>query len=442
VNSEAEQPYLTGYNGGYSNGFDAGFHKGYEAGVAAGHAENGTLFSGTSIVIPTYNQLDYLKQCVQSIWAHTPEQVELIIIDNGSVDGTEEWLKSEYKRLRYRLNKSNRGFAGAVNQGLRMARGTTIVILNNDTLVTQKWLANLLHCVYSSPYVGLVGPVTNYISGEQLIPTHYKSIEEMFSFAEAYNNSNPAKWRNVSRITGFCLMMRREVFRKLGFFDEGFEIGNCEDDDYGVRARLLGYDLIVAEDTFIHHFGSVSIKAQDTRFEEFYQRNLDFFSKKWGDPHALVNEIASQGRTIRRTVDFYPSHMFVQGCSPNMYWIDNGVRYQTELRSDLPPVSRVSQLDLKSWIKGEPYSNEQSERILETINVNPELPLPDGCCVSDEEGRFYLVQQGQLRRFITHDAVQKWGMLERIRMVRESNILDLPQGLPIIPPPIIMADNI
>ena len=225
-----------GYNAGYNQGFNKGHEDGYIRGKIVGAESFGLPFEGTSVIIPTYNQVHYLKECIESIRLYTHQPYELIIIDNSSDDGTAEYLKST-EGIRYRINSDNLGFAGAVNQGLMMARGTTLLILNNDSVVTSNWLFNLLHCLHSDPQIGIVGPVTNYISGDQLIETKYTNITEMQQFAQNYNQSDASKWVVTGRLTGFCMLMRREVFMRLGYFDEGFEIGNCEDDDYGLRAE-------------------------------------------------------------------------------------------------------------------------------------------------------------------------------------------------------------
>lgn len=132
-----------GYHDGYNKGYNMGYDQGYSHGRQAGVNNFAIPFEGTSIIIPTYNQLHYLKECIASIVQYTPEPYELIIIDNASDDGTAEYLKSACG-LRSRINKENLGFAGAVNQGLMMARGTTLMILNNDAVVTPNWHSNLL----------------------------------------------------------------------------------------------------------------------------------------------------------------------------------------------------------------------------------------------------------------------------------------------------------
>lgn len=439
----AEQSRIA-YHLGYNRGYDAGFDQGYDAGFRQGYDDGrtGGGFAGTSIIIPTYNQLSYLQQCVASIRRETPEAHEIIIVDNGSTDGTPDWLSQERRRLRYHVNDENRGFAGAVNQGLRMARGATLVILNNDTLVTPSWLSNLLACALSGPKVGLVGPVTNYISGEQQIDPGYRDdLAEMRRFAAAHNVRDPSRWRKVSRIIGFCLMMRRDVFQRLGYFDEGFEIGNCEDDDYGLRARLLGYDLVVAGDTFIHHFGSVSMKALEDRFDAVYQRNLDYYARKWEDPHSLLAEIGDT-EALRRSVDLYPSHVLVRGPGPRPFWVENGIRYGLDvLPPDESPV-RLSVPDLKGWPLAGQLSPDQLEWKRASLRPGTLLPLPEGTCVTAGEGGIFQIERGRLRRFVSQWAVECWGLAGRIRQVDKSALAHLAQGLPIIAPPILKANHL
>lgn len=422
----SKRPYDRGFDAGYDSGYAEGFANGLNAGRVNG-LDNGALFDGTSIVIPTYNQLQHVRECVRSIGLFTPQPHEIIVVDNGSADGTGDWLRGERRNLRFAAFDRNLGFAGAVNQGLRMARGSSIVILNNDTLVTANWLGNLLACIYSSPHVGLAGPVTNYISGEQLIPVSYETTEQMHAFAAEHNRADPGKWRTVTRITGFCLAMRRDVLDNLGYMDEGFEVGNCEDDDYGLRARLLGYDLVVAGDAFIHHVGSVSMRGLAGQFDEVYRRNLEFYSRKWGDAHALAAEAGAADRVIRPSRGLYPTRVAVRGVNGACYWIERGERQPIAYSED---AVRVSQLDLKRWPRGHPASDAA---------VSGEA-LVEGGCVADADGRCYQLEQGMLRRFISDYALAAWKLEGRVRELDPRQKAMLGTGLPIIAPPVVAAN--
>lgn len=435
------------YNNGYNTGYDAGHSHGYGLGFQKGSDSYAAGFDGTSIVIPSYNQQAYLADCIESIGQYTPEPHEIIVVDNGSTDGTADYLRSLRKAtVRYKISERNLGFAGGVNQGLMMARGSTLLFLNNDTIVTEGWLSNLLACLGGSDRHGLVGPVTNYISGEQLIATAYKSTEEMHRFAKSFNRPDPGKWAVTGRLTGFCVLMRKEVFRRIGFLDEGFEIGNCEDDDFGFRNRLLGLDLVIAKDTFIHHVGSTTIKTlTPAEFEEMYARNLAFYSDKWGETHALLQEVSGHWNGSPLSVnDFYPTHVTVKGTGPTVFWVEHGIRRPLE-SSDGIPATRLSQIELKNWPIGEPISVAEwnAKRAVLAAAGSNGGPLAEGRIAQAPDGRLYQHRGGKLHRLVTAWVAEAWNLNRHpVQALTESEAAAYPVGLPIIAPPIIKADNI
>ena len=120
----------------------------------------------TSIVVLCYNGLkETTDPSLKSIIANTPaDRYELIVVDNASIDGTAEYLKTfaaQHANTRIQLNDINKGYAGGNNDGIRLSQGQYIVLLNNDTLVPAGWLERLLKLFDEQPEVGMVGPVTN-----------------------------------------------------------------------------------------------------------------------------------------------------------------------------------------------------------------------------------------------------------------------------------------
>ncbi|MDF2667924.1 MAG: glycosyl transferase family 2 [Paenibacillus sp.] len=441
-----EQQHLS-YNWGFDSGFNIGFSKGFELGLEKGGWALANPFEGTSIIIPSFNQVGYLKDCIESIERYTPEPHEIIVVDNGSTDGTADYLRSlSGGAVRHKISEQNLGFAGGVNQGLMMARGSRLLFLNNDTIATEGWLSNLLACLHSNDKFGLVGPVTNYISGDQLIETTYSSLDEMHHFAKSLNRSDSEKWKTTGRLTGFCVLMTRDVFRRLGYLDEGFEIGNCEDDDYGFRARLLGLELIIAHDTFIHHVGSTTIKTlTPEQFNEVYSRNLAFYSSKWGETHSLLQETLHlwDGSPTRMN-DLYPTHVIVQGTGANMYWIEQGKRFPLPLDIQLP-ATRLAQVDIKNWPLGDPLNHvEIAGRLAATSGRQLEGGmLADGALVQTADGKHYQCKSGILHRISTDWALQVWNLSGRtIHPITDAAKSAYREGLPIIAPPVIKAHNI
>ncbi|MBR1697739.1 MAG: glycosyltransferase family 2 protein [Anaerovibrio sp.] len=149
--------------------------------------------SKTSIVILNYNTIDYIQACVESIRAFTEEgSYEIIIVDNGSKDGSVEWLKAQ-DDLKCIFNEENFGFPKGCNQGMSIATGTEIMLLNSDVIVTPRWHRQMIKALYSSDDIGAVSCMANACSNGQQIDVPYKmmDIDALLDFAEKYNHSNP-----------------------------------------------------------------------------------------------------------------------------------------------------------------------------------------------------------------------------------------------------------
>jgi O-antigen biosynthesis protein len=236
----------------------------------------------TSIIILTHNKLEYTKLCIESVRLYTnPDCYELIVVDNASNDGTKEWLLNQSDVITI-LNDDNVGFPKGCNQGINAASGDSILLLNNDTIVTPNWLTNMLTCLYSSEAIGAVGPVTNNCAYSQRIKTTYTNIEEIQQFAKEFNKLDKTKWNYSLKLIGFCMLIKREIIEKIGLLDERFTPGNFEDDDYSFRIWSAGYQLIICRDTFIHHFGSISFGEKSKQFNDLLNINERKFEEKWG----------------------------------------------------------------------------------------------------------------------------------------------------------------
>lgn len=240
----------------------------------------------TSVVILCHNQLEHTRACLASIEECTPEPHEVILVDNGSTDGTEGFLR-EYAasrpHVRVVVNATNRGFAAGNNQGLALARGEFVLLLNNDTVVTPGWLGRMLSVLKAHPATGLVGPTSNYVSGLQLVPgCRYGDRAGLESFAAAWAAEHAGQSIRTTRLVGFCLLSRREVIERIGGLDERFGTGNFEDDDFCLRAAQAGYEARIAVDAFVHHTGSQTFKGARIDYEASMQTNWQVFKAKWG----------------------------------------------------------------------------------------------------------------------------------------------------------------
>lgn len=234
-----------------------------------------------SIIIPLLNNLDMTKECIATIEQFTPEPHEIIFVDNGSQDGTGQYLQFNMKpHWKLIVNDKNEGFPRACNQGMAVAEGEYVLLLNNDVLVSPEWLKGLLECINSADDIGIVGPKSNYVSGaQQVTEGTYSDADSYIEFAKAFRKTFKGCYLPRWRIVGFCFLFRKSLIDKIGYFDERFSPGNFEDDDYCLRAMEAGYRNMICSDVFIHHHGS---KSHDpATFQQLLNTNQKKYEEKW-----------------------------------------------------------------------------------------------------------------------------------------------------------------
>ena len=242
----------------------------------------------TSIIVVTHNQCDYTSTCLDSLRLRTDEPYELIVVDNGSTDGSLSFLQSAGVDQLI-LNETNRGFPAAVNQGISVARGEQILLLNNDTIVTTGWLRRMLDVFAFDSGIGLIGPVSNRVSGEQQIKVNYRQLADLDGFAWDWGKRHGHELVATNRLVGFCLLIRRNVIESIGQFDEQFGIGNFEDDDFCRRAIQAGFRAVIARGAFVHHFGSATFRQSGIDFDALLQQNKKIFLQKWSGDETAAN---------------------------------------------------------------------------------------------------------------------------------------------------------
>ena len=249
------------------------------------------LVDGTpraSVVVVTYDNLAFTRMCLESLLANTEgPSYEVIVVDNASTDGTPEYLRElarHHSHIRLVLNQRNLGFAPANNQALALARGSVLVLLNNDTIVPPGWLAGLVRHL-DDPAVGLIGPVTSYAGNEARIDITYRTYAELVQFATERALRHADELFDIPQLEMFCVAMRRDAYERIGTLDEQFAVGMFEDDDYSVRMRRAGYRVACAEGVFVHHFGQASFGklTPSGEYGELFRTNRARFEKKWGE---------------------------------------------------------------------------------------------------------------------------------------------------------------
>jgi glycosyltransferase involved in cell wall biosynthesis/cephalosporin hydroxylase/tetratricopeptide (TPR) repeat protein/cyclopropane fatty-acyl-phospholipid synthase-like methyltransferase len=239
-----------------------------------------------SIIILNYNGLDHLRLCLDSIKKNTPEKHEIIVVDNASTDGSLEYLRS-IPDLILIENQTNIGCPPARAQAMTLAQGHYVILLDNDTVVTPKWITKFINCSQSDSQIGLIGPRSNYVSGPQIVQNAaYGNVDEMEAFAQKWAQQHMNQYTPSHRLVGFCMFITRAVIDKIGSVDASFGKFGFEDDDYTWRAQIAGFIAAIAHDVFIHHAGG----PQGNGNQAYNKQLLDawgIFRSKWGLPQEL-----------------------------------------------------------------------------------------------------------------------------------------------------------
>ena len=145
--------------------------------------------------------------------------------------------------------------------------------------------------------------MSNYAAPPQLVEdVPYRDLDEMHAFARRWRDEHRGQWFTVPKLSGFCLLMKRAVYDAIGGLDERFGLGFFDDDDLAERARRAGFELAVAHDLFVHHFGSRTFVGNGIDAEQLLEENARRFAAKWGHARRRrpAGRAAARG-TVRRS---------------------------------------------------------------------------------------------------------------------------------------------
>jgi len=281
---------------------------------------NGESSLDLSIVIVSYNTRDVTRHCLQTVLAHTQGLAyEVIVVDNGSTDGSVEMIRSEFPLVNLICNYENRGFAAAQNVGLRAANGACLMILNSDVLFVGNTAKQLMeHLLRGSPTLAMVGPQVLNPNGT-IAPSARRAtlskpmialslINRHFYFKRFLPESHMrkylrflARWhdnyaphdvvRQVEFVDGMCAMVKREVLEKVGLFDEQFFF-DAEIIDLANRIRARGWTIEFFPGAKAIHLGHASRKKLSCIVVETHRSELVYYAKHAPDVVPFVRKVA------------------------------------------------------------------------------------------------------------------------------------------------------
>lgn len=243
-----------------------------------------------SVVIVSYNTKDLLVQCVTALSeALTSIQHEVIVVDNGSADGSADAVEKGFPRLCLIRNRDNRGFARACNQGLRMAEGKYLLLLNPDAIISQEALSGMIHFMENTPNAGAAG--VQLVREDGSLQNSFDNIPDLGTellnkslLKRLLPNRYPGKHLKftgpveVASLIGACMMVPREVIDTAGFLDEGYFFF-LEETDWCLRMARQGWKIYFLPDLRVVHLQGQSARQDPASARiEYYRSRYRFFA--------------------------------------------------------------------------------------------------------------------------------------------------------------------
>ena len=267
-----------------------------------------------SAVVVSWNVRDLLRRCLCSLLqapgfelqgvtgAGDPpapaRRLEIVVVDNGSGDGSVEMVRGEFPGVRLVANEANRGFTAANNQGLALSRGRWLLLLNPDAELVGDALSTMVEYMQAHPDVGALGPQLRYPDGSlqpsrRRFPTFATALVESTVIQEWWADNGllrryymadtrddavqPVDW-----VVGACLLIRREAYDQVGGLDEGFFMYS-EEMDWCRRLKSAGWEVVyLPTATVIHHEGKSSEQVVPARHIHFQSSKVRYFHKHHG----------------------------------------------------------------------------------------------------------------------------------------------------------------
>jgi GT2 family glycosyltransferase len=242
-----------------------------------------------SIIIVNYNTENWLKGCLESIFRYFRDvNLEIIIVDNSSVDESVKFIRENFPQIKLIQNKKNSGFGAANNQGAKIAQGEILFFLNPDTLIKENIFQKIIETFKKDSKIGIIAPQLilpdnspqPWAYGKeqgiwQLIKSKiYKTFTQLPKYPTAQSSG-------VDWVSGAALAIRRDIFEKIGGFDEKFFM-YFEDRDLCQRVRKIGYKVIVLPEIKVIHFGGRSLAEDKQRKKLYYQSQNYYWQKHYG----------------------------------------------------------------------------------------------------------------------------------------------------------------
>jgi len=243
-----------------------------------------------SIVILNWNGLEHLETCLPSVLGQTYGNVEIIVVDNGSTDGSVEYVRQNYDTVKLVCNAINIGYAEGNNEGIRASSGEYLAILNNDTEVDKDWIRSLVEVAEEHPEAGMFAcKILSYYNRNQIDCLGHLIYPDGLSRGRGRGEIDEGQYDRIEEVafpSGCAAFYRKEMLEQIGLFDGRFFI-YVEDSDLGIRGRLAGWKCLYVPNAIVYHKYSATVGEYSPKKAFLVERNRLWFVVK-NLPFAMV----------------------------------------------------------------------------------------------------------------------------------------------------------
>jgi GT2 family glycosyltransferase len=214
-----------------------------------------------SIIIPNWNGERFLNTCLGSLRRQSLDNFEILLVDNGSTDGSVSFVERSFPEVRVISLEENRGFSAAVNAGIRSADTEYVALLNNDTQAEPGWLEALWQAAERHPEASLFASRLVDFQDQRVLDGAGDALRRSgLPYRLGHRELDRGQFDREAFVFGACAaaaLYRRSLFEEIGLFDEDF-FAYCEDGDVSFRAQLAGHRCLYAPEAVVYHVGSAS----------------------------------------------------------------------------------------------------------------------------------------------------------------------------------------
>lgn len=269
-----------------------------------------------SVIIVNWNTRDLLAQCLGAVYDTADDlNFEVIVVDNGSTDGSQAMLRDQFPRVRLIQNHENAGFARANNQALAVSKGHYALLLNSDALLLANAAQAMRDLAEMKPWAGIVGAHLLNVDGSfQASHTPFPNLWQEFLILSGLGRVLYGPWypsrgpeedkgpQRVDYVEGACMLVRREAFEDVGGLDEGYFM-YAEEVDWCYAMREKGWQVWYQPAAKVIHLGGGSSQNRRTQREaDLYRSRVRFFRKHYGDRAAWLLKLQIYGLTAIKMV--------------------------------------------------------------------------------------------------------------------------------------------